>query len=143
MKSTLFTIGFTKKSAEGFFSILKNAGVKKIIDVRLRPESQLSGFAKRRDLKYFLKVIDGIEYEYHEEFVTSPELLDEARRGEVTHEVAMKKYVDLIKSRELTFKAADFDGGCLLCAEPDPNHCHRKALAEYLASRLPLKIVHL
>ncbi len=43
----LFTIGFTKTSAEHFFSRLSKVHVKKLIDVRLNNVSQLSGFAKK------------------------------------------------------------------------------------------------
>ena len=45
----VFTIGFTKKSAEHFFNELKDNNVKKIIDVRLNNISQLSGFAKKNE----------------------------------------------------------------------------------------------
>ena len=52
----LFTVGFTKKNAEYFFNLLKNASVKKIIDTRINNTSQLSGFAKGNDLKFFAKI---------------------------------------------------------------------------------------
>ena len=58
----LYTIGFTKKSAEEFFEKLKGAGVKRIADIRLNNTSQLAGFAKQEDLVYFLKTICGIGY---------------------------------------------------------------------------------
>jgi uncharacterized protein (DUF488 family) len=60
----LFTIGFTKTSAEDFFSRLSKARVKKLIDVRLNNVSQLAGFAKKDDLRYFSKAICGISYEH-------------------------------------------------------------------------------
>ncbi len=60
----LFTIGFTKTTAESFFSRLSQAGVKKVIDIRLNNASQLAGFAKKTDLIYFLKTICGIDYEH-------------------------------------------------------------------------------
>ena len=50
---TLYTIGFTKKSAEDFFELLKKHHVKNIIDVRISNSSQLAGFAKGNDLIYF------------------------------------------------------------------------------------------
>jgi len=56
----IFTIGFTKKSAETFFTRLKNAGVKRLVDVRLNNVSQLAGFAKKDDLRYFTKTICGL-----------------------------------------------------------------------------------
>lgn len=49
----LFTIGFTKKPAEKFFSMLNDAGVKRVVDIRLNNTSQLAGFAKKEDLVYF------------------------------------------------------------------------------------------
>jgi hypothetical protein len=47
----LFTIGFTQKSAEEIFSKLVDAGVRRILDVRLPNSSQLSGFEKGRGLR--------------------------------------------------------------------------------------------
>lgn len=61
-KIRLFTIGFTKKTAEAFFTKLSKAGVKRVIDIRLNNVSQLAGFAKRDDLRYFLKTICNIDY---------------------------------------------------------------------------------
>ena len=59
----LFTIGFTKKRArEFFFTKLVRSGVKRVVDVRLRNTSGLSGFSKKDDLKYFLEMIGPIEY---------------------------------------------------------------------------------
>ena len=53
----LFTIGFTKTNAEGFFERLQKARVKTVIDVRLHNTSQLAAFAKADDLAYFLKTV--------------------------------------------------------------------------------------
>ena len=58
----IFTIGFTKKSARDFFGKLKNPGIKRLVDVRLNNVSQLAGFAKRDDLRFFLEAICNIEY---------------------------------------------------------------------------------
>ena len=51
---SVFTIGFTKKNAKEFFEKLRQAGVQRVIDVRLNNKSQLAGFSKREDLTYFL-----------------------------------------------------------------------------------------
>ena len=58
----LFTIGFTRKSAETFFTCLEGAGVRRLIDVRLNNVSQLAGFAKRDDLRYFTRAICDADY---------------------------------------------------------------------------------
>ena len=41
----LYTIGFTQKPAERFFGLLAEHGVEQVIDIRLKPNGQLSGFA--------------------------------------------------------------------------------------------------
>ncbi len=51
----LYTIGFTQKRAEEFFELLRQNGIQRLVDIRLRPGGQLSGFAKQEDLPYFLK----------------------------------------------------------------------------------------
>ncbi len=45
----------TNKRAERFFETLRQAGVKRVVDVRLNNMSQLAGFSKKDDLKYFLR----------------------------------------------------------------------------------------
>ncbi len=60
----LYTIGFTQSTAESFFTRLSQAGVRKVVDVRLNNISQLAGFAKKKDLEYFLQVICGMGYEH-------------------------------------------------------------------------------
>ena len=59
---TLFTIGFTQKTAETFFETIKNAGVRRVVDIRLNNTSQLAGFTKKDDVIYFLKKI-GYKFE--------------------------------------------------------------------------------
>lgn len=51
--ASLFTIGFTQKTAQHFFDTLVKSGVKRVIDTRLNNVSQLAGFTKRVDLEYF------------------------------------------------------------------------------------------
>ena len=58
----LYTIGFTKKSAETFFETLRKLYVKILIDVRFFNSTQLAGFTKKNDLKYFLKSICKCDY---------------------------------------------------------------------------------
>lgn len=58
----IYTIGFTQKSAEEFFGLLRSNGVEKIVDIRIHPGGQLAGFAKDRDLSFFLRELAGIEY---------------------------------------------------------------------------------
>lgn len=58
----VFTIGFTKKSADRFFGLLRASGARRMLDVRISNGSQLAGFAKKNDLAYFLGEICGMDY---------------------------------------------------------------------------------
>ena len=51
MTINIFTIGFAKKSAREFFTKLKEAGAKSVIDVRLNNTSQLAGFTKKQGVR--------------------------------------------------------------------------------------------
>jgi len=130
----LFTIGFTKKSAETFFTRLNNAGVKRLIDVRLNNVSQLAGFTKKDDLRYFTKAICNIEYVHLPEFAPTAEILDpykKAKNGDWP--LYERQFLDLMRSRHIETTSREIlEGGCLLCSEEKPHHCHRRLVAEYL-----------
>lgn len=143
---TIFTIGFTKKSAKEFFEALRHSGARHLLDIRLHNTSQLAGFTKREDLRYFLRQI--VNMEYHEVPILAPEdsLLSDYRK---TGDWAKFKqsYLELIRQRQVErhIDPALFeDGVVLLCSEAEPNHCHRRLAAEYLArSMVEAHIEHL
>jgi uncharacterized protein (DUF488 family) len=143
----LFSIGFTQTSAEGFFTRLKDAGVKRVIDVRLHNVSQLAGFAKKDDLRYFLEAIAGIEYEHRPELAPSAELLDRYRKR--NHRGSWDTYAsgfgELLRQRAIEgLPRAAFEGACLLCSEHSAAQCHRRLVAEYLSRKWGgLEIRHL
>jgi uncharacterized protein (DUF488 family) len=76
----LFTIGFTQKSAEDFFTRLKVAGVKRLVDVRLNNRSQLAGFAKKEDLSFFVREINHIAYVHLPLLAPTQEMLDKYKK---------------------------------------------------------------
>jgi uncharacterized protein (DUF488 family) len=132
----LFTIGFTKTSAEGFFARLSKAGVRALVDVRLNNVSQLSGFAKRDDLRYFARTICGIRYEHRMELAPTAEMLGEYRAAKDGWKDYADKFLALMARRRIeTIDRASLDGGCLLCSEDKPHHCHRRLVAEYLQAK--------
>ena len=144
--ATVFTIGFTKKSAERFFTLLEEAEVDAVVDTRLRPNSQLSGFAKQRDLPFFLKQW-GIAYEHYPELAPSREILDGYRKDR-DWENYVRQFRPLIEERAVEKVGAAllerYRAPCLLCSEHTPNQCHRRLIAEYWAEQIPeLKIIHL
>lgn len=141
----LSTIGFTKKSAEEFFRLLREAGVRRVLDVRLNNVSQLAGFAKRDDLEFFLREVAGIEYLHMEALAPTQELIEAARKRK--DRAALETgYRKLIRERQVEKLVSPelLDGACLLCSEDRPEQCHRTILAEYLAGRFPgVRIQHL
>jgi len=142
----VFTIGFTKTSAESFFTRLKKAGVKKVLDIRLNNVSQLAGFSKKNDLRYFLKSLCGIEYAPRLELAPTKEIMDAYKKHKGSWEDFEKSFLELMVSRRIeeTTPREVIDGACLLCSEDKPHHCHRRLVAEYLKSKWSdLDIVHL
>lgn len=130
----LFTIGFTKKSAEYFFTKLNRSGAKRVVDVRLNNVSQLAGFAKRKDLQFFLQEICHMDYVHMPELAPTQDILDEYKKNKGDWSVYERKFLDLMGKREIEKKIdpAMISDGCLLCSEDKPHHCHRRLVAEYL-----------
>ena len=130
----IFTIGFTKKSAEQFFNSLQTAGVKRVVDVRLNNVSQLSGFAKRNDLAYFLKQICGMEYTHLPSLAPTKDILDAYKKNRGSWETYERDFIDLRAARKIENEIEQeiLEDACLLCSEDKPHYCHRRLVAEYL-----------
>lgn len=141
----IFTIGFTKTTAENFFDRIKKSGAQKIIDVRLNNVSQLAGFAKRDDLKYFSSTICGIGYRHAPRLAPTKEILDTYKKHKGSWKDYEEKFLHLMAKRKIEeVDRNDLDGACLLCSEDKPHHCHRRLVAEYLKDRWgDIDIVHL
>lgn len=134
MTVKIFTIGFTGSSAKHFFERLRQADVKKVIDTRLWASSQLAGFAKKKDLPYFLKEIAGIDYEYREELAPSADILKPFKDNKMSWDEYEVQYIDLINHRNIAnmLSPDEVDRACFLCACKTEHHCHRRLLSEYL-----------
>lgn len=142
----LYTIGFTKKPAETFFTLLKDSGVNRLIDTRINNVSQLSGFAKGTDLKYFAGELVNISYEHNIDFAPTKELLSLYRTKKLTWPEYEIEYLNLLDARKIAQKLniEKLHKNCLLCSEHKPEKCHRRLLAEYLQQvRNDIQITHL
>jgi uncharacterized protein (DUF488 family) len=134
MRSTIYTIGFTQKTAEEFFRLLEGAEVRKLIDVRENRAGQLAGFAKFPDIAFFLERILGISYAHEPRLAPSPEIRD-AYRSTGDWAAYEKAFVELMRARGLPEAIApvDFEGNvALLCSEATAEKCHRRLVAEML-----------
>ena len=118
-----------------------------MIDVRLNNRSQLAGFTKCRDLEFFLKEICGARYEHRPILSPEKELLDGYKKKDIPWDVYQDVFRELLAARrvedELDERSFEVPT-VLLCSEPAAQHCHRRLVAEYLASKWDnVKIVHL
>ncbi len=143
----IYTIGFTKKNAVTFFGFIKSFNISTLIDVRLNNVSQLAGFAKKDDLKFFLKEICNTEYVHTPELAPTKEMLSAYKKGNMSWEMYEDQFLNLMAQRhiERLVKPAILENGCLLCSEHEPHLCHRRLVVEYLNndSNLDLKVKHL
>lgn len=145
--SVVSTIGYTRKSLERFIQLLQEAGVDAVIDVRLRNTSQLAGFSKRDDLAFLLQEGFSIAYEHHPDLAPTAEIRD-AYREDGDWSAYEAAFTELLVQREADRIArallARYQRPCLLCAEPTPEQCHRRLVAEWWAARLPgVEVKHL
>lgn len=141
------TIGFTKKSAEEFFTLLSDAGVRTLVDIRLHPSSQLAGFAQGRDLPFFLRELVGVEYMHVPELAPSKETLSRYREDGnwEAYERDFTRLLDGVAARAARRQLLSLAGPiCLLCSEDLPTRCHRRLVAERLsAEEEDVQIIHL
>jgi uncharacterized protein (DUF488 family) len=133
----VFTIGFTKKPAREFFAKLRRPGLVRLMDVRLNNVSQLAGFSKRDDLLFFCEAILSLEYLHLPSLAPTQAMLDEYKKNHGGWQEYETKFLQLMAERKIedTLAREVIDGGCLLCSEPTPEHCHRRLVAEYLQSK--------
>jgi uncharacterized protein (DUF488 family) len=141
----LFTIGFTKKSAEHFFNLLQMNKIDLVADVRLNNRGQLAGFTKERDLKYFLSLFN-IEFIHLIDFAPTKELRN-TYHSDWNFEAYKDNYLKLIKSRNAIKNLSELNlphkNVCLLCSEAEPNKCHRSIAASEIVKKLHIPLFNL
>jgi len=143
----VYTIGFTQKKAERFFTLIRNSNISTLIDVRLNNVSQLAGFAKKDDLRFFLRELCEASYIHMPDWAPTKEILDAYKKNSITWDAYEDKFLNLMARRSIE-KDVDkriLEQGCLLCSEHEPHHCHRRLVVEYLNENtgLELQVKHL
>jgi uncharacterized protein (DUF488 family) len=142
----MFTIGFTKKSMREFAELLRDAKIKRVVDIRLRPVSLYSGYARKDDLEFLLELM-GIEYVHALELAPTPPMLDDYRSDTDwgKYEQAFRRLLAERKPTGLLEQLLTPGlNVAFLCTEDTPERCHRRLVAEYAKKFFPdLEIVHL
>lgn len=129
----VFSIGFTEKKAEKFFTLLRNEKLTRLVDVRLNNISQLAGFAKKDDLIFFLKELCQIEYVHIPDLAPTKSILDPYKKGDMEWQEYEDKFINLMVKRNIErMDRSIIKDSCLLCSEHKPHHCHRRLVIEYL-----------
>lgn len=146
----IFTIGFAKKSAETFFETLTLHQITELVDVRLHNNSQVFGYTKSPDLKFFLQRICSIEYRHDLKFTPSEEALQLYRQRLISWEDYVEDFARLMRERRVvphilrSYSDSPEVRYCLLCAEASPINCHRRLVAEKFAEVFEgMEIAHL
>jgi len=144
----IFTIGFAQTPAAEFFGKLKGAGVRRLLDVRLNNTSQLAAYAKRDDLKFFLRAICDAQYEHEPLLAPTQEMLDAYKKEKGSWQDYERQFLELLAERRIedNVDRRRFERlpTVLLCSERTAEHCHRRLVIEYLGSKWPEVVpVHL
>lgn len=143
----IYTIGFTKTTAGDFFERLKRTGIRRLVDVRLNNGSQLSGFAKRDDLRYFLKQLCQAEYIHEPLLAPTKEILDDYKKRKGSWRDYQQLFLELMTDRKVEHAVGPdlFDvPTVLLCSEPTAEHCHRRLVLQYLHEKWGnIEMIHL
>jgi uncharacterized protein (DUF488 family) len=144
---TVATIGFTQKNAKEFFNLLQGSKATHLIDVRLNNSSQLAGFAKREDLTFFLDAVLGWKYDHVPDLAPTKDILDAYKKHKGDWAVYEYEFLALMEKRRIDHHLDPtlLDGGCLLCSEHLPDHCHRRLIVNFLNRKWDanLEVTHL
>jgi len=136
----IYTIGFTKKTAKEFFNLISTNEIKLLVDIRLNNQSQLAGFAKNKDLEFFLKEICNCEYKHEMIFAPTKDILDDYKSKKITWAEYEVKYNELLNTRDAVkyfYKNfSNYDNVCFLCSEHEAKFCHRRLLAESIEDKI-------
>jgi uncharacterized protein (DUF488 family) len=118
-----------------------------LLDVRLNNSSQLAGFAKARDLPYFLRELVDASYEHDPRLAPTQDLLDAYKKRKGDWASYEHDFMGLMAQREIesVLSPAEFETPtALLCSEATAERCHRRLVCEYLAQHWPgVRPIHL
>lgn len=143
MTINVFTIGFTKTTAEHFFYRVRQSNTKSLIDVRLNNTSQLSAFAKAKDLKFFLKTICNVDYIHEPILAPTQDILTEFKKNKGDWSIYKTQFLNLMANRKIeeNIEPDLLNNSCLLCSEDKPHNCHRTLVCDYLNTKWSSKLI--
>ena len=138
----IYTIGYSGKTKDQFMEVLDAVDIHTVIDVRLWRGSKFVEWASEKSLADTF----GNRYKQMSDLCPTHELLVGYKDGTVDWSGYERVFGGLISERKIEklFDENNLNGACFLCAEKTADKCHRRLIAEYLATHFPdVKIVHL
>jgi len=143
---TLWTIGYERLQPGPLRAELLAAGVRRVIDVRFRPQSRRPGMSKTRLGQWLGE--EGILYEHRRALGTPADLRALYRAGRIDEAAAaFRRHARAHAAGDLDALAAELPAApptALLCLESDPATCHRRVLCDELRERIPgLRVIDL
>lgn len=135
----LFTMGYGGRKPADFVAALQEAGVRTVVDVRLRPDrASMGAFTRAKTAE---KGIERLLADAGIGYISLVELGNVFRE----YEDWRPRYAALISAagelltQRLKYVPHPF---CLMCSERSVEECHRKPIAEFL-SRQGYQVIHL
>lgn len=140
---TLYSIGHSRHPPEHFLSLLRGRGIAVLVDVRSHPSSRWAPHFGRASLQSLLRA-HGIGYEFlgrelggrprGAEFYAADGAVDYARRAQAAEFLAgIASLVEVARQRRAV----------VLCAEEDPERCHRRRLIAPAVASAGCSVVHI
>ena len=144
---SVYTIGYQGTEIREFIDILQSQSITGVIDVREVPLSRKPGFSKNK-LSDALAAVS-IKY-IHVKDLGSPSSLREKLKHDGDNEYFIEKYSEYLMTRmniiESLYEYTIIkETSCLMCMERNPDHCHRRIIAEKLMKigNNHLQVVHI
>jgi len=144
MKQKLFTAGYEGETIDSFLAKLLQAEINLVLDVRFNAVSRKKGFSKNH-LQHACEKI-GIVYA-HLPDLGIPSSLRKSLRNSEDYRRLFTWYAECLRKGlpacDQAEKLVQLHRTVLLCFEHDINRCHRSKLADVIARRTGMAIVHL
>jgi len=128
--ATIYTVGHGARSAEALIAMLKEAAIETLVDVRAFPTSKRHPQFLREPLAAAL-LASGIAYDWQ----------GSALGG--YRKVPYREHMKTDRFREgAAALGARAERSCVMCAETNPDECHRSHIADWLTAH-GHRVVHL
>ena len=143
----IYTIGFTGKSAEEFFTLLQSAEAAVLLDIRVHNRSQLAGFTRRDHMPFLTENLTNLRYIELPILAPESDLLKQYRTDGDWDNFEVQ-YLQLLVDRNAVAaidRGMFSDGVVLMCSEPTAEKCHRRLAADHLRTHVfaDADIIHL